>query len=130
MTPTCPKHGGNLRTGKYSWYCPHPDPEGPKGYCTYRVKNETREGEGSLAGTVQKIVAERYEPVKTASEFVRMGPMSETIESRALWALDMRVSAALNFAGRLYAGCGGGQELEAQALNLAERALLMFERKP
>jgi len=131
--PICPKHGYPMRAGNRpgNFYCSRQDPEGPKGYCIHRVNLDARTQGGNVAETVQRVVEAR---AQQATER-RWDPVQQETSSRAPHALtweasDARARAALEFAGRIYSGAGGGQELEAQALNLAERALLMFERKP
>lgn len=104
-----------MREGKFpgSFFCPRPDSTGPKGFCSHRVSQ----------GAVRDDAPVHISQVPVVQEYSTNPPFAKTWE-----ASDARVSAALNFAGRIYQGMGASYE--QQALQLAERALLMFERKP
>lgn len=100
--PICPTHGVEMKESKFGGYhCTRKDGES---FCSQKS------GKGNA-----------LPQLRTGAELM--------LEQRGWVAAnnDARVSSALEFAGRVYQGTAG--ESEQAALQLAERALLMFERK-
>jgi hypothetical protein len=113
-----------MREGKYpgSFYCPKPG-DGPKGYCTQRVKVNGRGEAGNIGQTVQNVVqsvrhanhAFSLAQAEQASQNRQEGPQNAPGIDNS-WALVLDVTA------RIYQGTGKGQE--AVEVAAALRALL------
>lgn len=146
--PICSIHGTPMREGKFpgSYFCPKPG-DGPKGYCTQKAKAkpESAPTHVSQSPTVKELSdSDRHDVEKSLGWSMGAAPPAVQDLANRISAInqinDARVAAALNFAGRIYQGQANVDllllndantaEVEKLALNLAERALLMFERKP
>lgn len=109
--PICSKHGKPMSESKFGgFYCKVKEGDD---WCG--EKSDKSSGQDSPKAVGEVLATSGWVPAKGNN--------------------DVRVAAALNFAGRIYQGAGMGgdtltADMERLALNLAERALLMFERKP